>query len=126
MRIKFRVTTSNYALLVHQIFQNHLTISNGAVRPLNHDLTITYVGSIKGVKLGSPDVSNFIVEIATPASIPTLANWLYKNFRTQIRLEIEGREVDLGKSEIASVLREKIRLNQNHSFRHNDSVTISA
>ena len=126
MRIRFRVTTSNYALLVHQIFKNHLTISDGAVRPLTPDLIVKYVGSIKGIRIGLPDVSNFTVEIAKEASVPTLADWLYKNLRSQMKLEIEEQEVSLGKDEIASALLQKLRLNQNRSVRHKDSVTISA
>jgi hypothetical protein len=111
---------------VHQIFKNHLTISDGAVRPLTPDLTVKYVGSIKGIRIGLPDVSNFIVEIAKETSVPTLADWLYKNFRSQMKLEIEEQEVSLGKHEIASALLQKLRLNQNRSVRHRDSVTISA
>jgi hypothetical protein len=108
LRINLTVTTSNYASLVHQLFEKALLISTGSERALTPDLKIRYVGSIKPTAMEIPDTSKFTVEIGTPSSIPELADWLYNELRSQERLEIDGEEVAIEEEEIARALRERM------------------
>jgi hypothetical protein len=104
---------SNAQLLEPALFGNRALIRGMTLRKLDQETYLRYEGTEVRLSLDVPDIIHITAGFVSSVGAGLVARWLYEKLKGKnVKILIEGLEVELDENKIKNILIKKIEVNR--------------